>query len=143
MVEGEKNIYPTPVINDDNAFLYEGFEHKELRIQKCNGCSALRFPPSPMCPHCGAMDWDYIVSSGDGFVYSYTVHHHPPIPPLETPHPVVLVELTEGIRFLAGIRNTPIENIKIGMRVALTFFECGSGHTMPVFEPADLMQGSL
>lgn len=128
--------YPRPLINQDNAFLYEGFEQAELRIQQCSECHQLRFPPGPMCLNCQSMMWTVVCANGKGHVHSFTVQHHPPIPPFQVPHAVVLVDLEEGIRFLASIRNVSIDDIFIGMEVELDFHELEPGFKLPVFRPA-------
>src|SRR5215831_17515725 len=43
-----------PVVTPDTAFFWQGTARHELRIQRCGGCGALRHPPGPMCPACGA-----------------------------------------------------------------------------------------
>jgi len=43
-----------PVVTADTAFFWDGTARGELRIQRCGGCGALRYPPGPMCPACGA-----------------------------------------------------------------------------------------
>ena len=47
---------------------------------------ALRHPPGPMCPRCQSLEWDSLVASGRGHVYSFVVMHHPQFPPFEYPH---------------------------------------------------------
>jgi len=70
-----------PLITPDTAFFWEGTAVGELRIQRCVTCGALRHPPGPMCPACGeAADGGYTVAAGTGEVFSYVVHHHPPVP---------------------------------------------------------------
>ena len=62
-------------------------------IERCGGCGALRHPPGPACPRCGATRPEYLVASGRGKVYSYVVHHHPPVPGRDLPIVIALVEL--------------------------------------------------
>ena len=69
---------PRPAQSHDNAFFWEGVAAGELRIQRCTSCKALRHPPGPMCSRCHSLDWDAIVSSGRGQVFSYVVAHHRP-----------------------------------------------------------------
>jgi uncharacterized OB-fold protein len=133
---GSAPRFPRPVILDYVAFLYEGFNRKELRIQYCDQCGRHRHPPSPLCPHCHSVKWTAKPTSGRGRVYSYTVQYHPPIPPHETPHPVVLADMDEGFRFLAAMRGVALDAICIGMPVAVGFVELESGFTLPVFRPA-------
>ena len=73
------------MVNRDNEFFLEGTAAGELRIQKCAACGALRHPPGPMCPRCQATDRGYDLPPGRGTVYSYVVHHAPPVPGKELP----------------------------------------------------------
>ncbi|MBU1802558.1 MAG: hypothetical protein KKA97_10065, partial [Actinobacteria bacterium] len=43
-----------PMVNRDSQFFWDGTAVGELRIQSCNACASLRFPPGPTCPDCGA-----------------------------------------------------------------------------------------
>ncbi len=43
---------------------WDGTAAGELRIQRCGGCGALRHPPGPMCPACGAARPGYLVAAG-------------------------------------------------------------------------------
>ena len=86
-----------PLVTPDTAFFWAGTAAGELRIQRCGGCGALRHPPGPMCPSCGhARDGGYVVAAGTGEVFSYVVHHHPPVPGKQLPMVVALVQLTGG-----------------------------------------------
>jgi len=105
---------PAPAMNEDTRFFWEGIARGELLIQRCASCKALRHPPQPMCAACRSLDWDTVVSSGAGEVYSYTVHHHPPMPGFEMPYTVALVALDEGVRMLATIARGEVQ---IGTRV--------------------------
>jgi uncharacterized OB-fold protein len=114
-----------PCSNQDFDFFYAGLEQKVLLAQKCSGCAKLRNPPCPICPDCGSFDWTAQPLSGRGTVYSYMVHHHPPLPTFDTPHPVVLVELEEGIRMLGALRTDDREALAIGAPVTIDFIRRG------------------
>lgn len=60
--------------------------------------------------------------SGVGSIFSYMVHHHPPMPGFQTPHPVAVIALDEGIRFVAAMDGTAPEALKIGLPVQAEFF---------------------
>ncbi len=92
-----------PVISPDTAFFWAGTAVGELRIQSCRDCGALRHPPGPMCMDCGSPNPKYVVAAGTGEVFSYVVHHHPPVPGKRLPIVIALVELTEGVRVLAEL----------------------------------------
>jgi uncharacterized OB-fold protein len=110
---------PRPQVNRDTAYFWEGTAAGELRIQECGGCGALRHPPGPMCPRCGATRPGYVVASGRGEVYSFVVHHHPPLPGREVPFVVALVELEEGVRVLGELRGAAPGEVRIGAPVVL------------------------
>jgi uncharacterized OB-fold protein len=124
---------PEPPINRDNQFFWDGTLEGELRIQRCASCKALRHPPGPMCPHCRSLDWDYIVASGRGTVYSHVTHHYPPMPQFGSPHNVVLVALEEGVRFVSNLLDVASDDIEIGMPVSLTFTKINDGYVLPQF----------
>ncbi len=120
--------YPLrPAINRDSQFFWDGVQAGELRIQKCADCGTLRHPPGPMCPACHSLERTYVVASGRGEVYSYVVHHHPPVPGRTTPFVVAVVELPEGVRVVGNILGVDPAEVRIGMPVELGFQEVGSG----------------
>ena len=112
---------PRPTWDRDSAFFWEGLEAGELRVQRCTGCQALRHPPGPMCPHCNSLDWDWLVSAGRGEVFSFVVHHHPPIPGLDPPCTIALVELEEGTRLLANLDGIAPGAVEVGLPVEVEF----------------------
>lgn len=127
---------PRPAINQDTAFFWEGVRRGELLIQRCAGCGRLRHPPRPACPWCRSLEWGSVPSSGRGEVYSYVVHHHPPIPGFEVPYVVALVQLAEGTRLVAGLVDSPPEGVRIGMPVRVRFVAVDDDLTLPMFGPA-------
>ena len=126
---------PQPPINLDNAFFWDGVAAGELRIQRCAGCATLRHPPRPMCGACQSTNWDTIVSSGRGEVYSYAIHHHPQLPGIELPLVVILVALEEGVRFVSTLTGAGPDEVHIGMPVELSFENAGDDLTLPLFRP--------
>jgi uncharacterized protein len=122
-----------PVVNRDTAFFWEGTAAGELRVQRCGACRALRHPPGPMCPRCGATDPSYVVASGRGEIYSYVVHHHPPVPGRDLPFVVALVELEEGVRVLGELQGVEPERVRIGMPVEVAFDRIDGELTLPAW----------
>lgn len=133
---------PRPVINRDTRFFWDGVDARELRIQRCGSCHQLRHPPGPMCPYCRSTDMDWVVASGRGIVYSHAVHHHPPLPGVELPHTVVLVELEEGVRLLSEVAGMSHRDVQVGMPVELVWKAVDGpdagpdGLVVPAFAPA-------
>ncbi len=128
---------PRPTMNRDSAFFWEGVEEGELRIQRCSACQELRHPPRPMCPRCQSLDWDYALSSGNGEVYSFIVHHHPPVHGFETPFAIAVVELEEGTRIVGNLPGVPPEKVQVGMPVEVAFVQIDNEWTLPQWRPRE------
>jgi hypothetical protein len=131
-----------PPASPDTAFFWAGTAAGELRIQECGQCGARRHPPGPMCPQCGAAqrpaggEPGYVVAAGTGTVYSYVVHHHPPVPGKTLPLVIALAELPEGVRVLAGMPGTDPAGVEVGMPVRIGFERIDDELTLPVWHPA-------
>lgn len=131
----QKPSHSAPLSNRDFDFFYEGLENQRLLIQRCGDCQALRSPPSPACTKCGSTNWAPVQARGTGTIFSYTVHYHPPLPGFETPHPVGVIDLDEGVRVVAGLETIPAARIKIGMPVAVEFIRRGDVASFRFREP--------
>lgn len=123
---------PRPAMTRDSEFFWQGVEQGKLLIQKCADCGELRHPPGPMCPQCQSLEWDAVEAAGGGTIYSFVRHHHPHIPPFEVGHPIVLVELDEGVRIVADLIGAS-NNIAIGQRVQVEFTKVDDDLTLPQF----------
>jgi uncharacterized OB-fold protein len=123
---------PRPSLNQDVEFFWSGVASGQLLAQRCDGCQSLRHPPGPGCPTCGSREWTAEELSGRGEIYSFVRHHHPNIPPFEPGHPVVLVELDEGVRIISELDDSNQE-IRIGQRVEVRFDTVEEGLTLPRF----------
>jgi uncharacterized OB-fold protein len=121
-----------PVISRDTEFFWEGTRQGELRLQTCNSCGLLRHPPGPVCPSCHAMDRGYVVASGRGTIFSFLVHHAPQMPGRELPVTIALVELEEGVRFVADVRGNP-EGLAIGDPVVVGWDRVDDELTLPIW----------
>lgn len=128
---------PRPTMNQDSAFFWEGTLAGELRIQRCAECGRLRHPPGPMCPTCNSLEWDSVVASGRGEVYSFIVHHHPPVYGLETPFAVAVVALEEGTRIVGNVVGRDPSEIEVGMPVEVRFVPVDGEWTLPQWQPRE------
>lgn len=125
-----------PMKNRDTAFFWDGTDIGELRIQTCNACGHLRFPPGPACPDCGALDRDHLVASGRGTVFSYVVHRHPPVPGRELPILIGLIDLEEGVRMVGELVGLEPEDVTIGMPVRVDYRRIDDDLTLPIWRRA-------
>ena len=122
-----------PVVTADTAFFWDGTARGELRIQRCGGCGALRHPPGPMCPACSDDKPEYLLAAGTGEVYSYVVHHHPPVPGHQAPFVVALVQLTEGVRMVGELLGVHPDQVCVGMPVRAEFVKVDGELTLPAW----------
>jgi uncharacterized OB-fold protein len=127
-----------PLVTPDTAFFWEGTALGELRIQRCPACGALRHPPGPMCPACGTPgDGGYVVAAGTGEVFSYVVHHHPPVPGKKLPMVVALVQLPEGVRMVGEMPSVHPDRVRIGLPVHVAFAPVDDELVLPTWRPAE------
>lgn len=110
-----------PCSNHDFDFFYRALEEKRLAVQRCCTCGALRGLPSPGCGECGSLDWQEQTLSGEGIVFSYVIHYHPPLPGFASPHPVVLVDMDEDVRMIGAMDGIPVDQVAIGQKVKVAF----------------------
>jgi uncharacterized OB-fold protein len=124
------------MINRDSAYFWDGTHEKELRIQSCGACGALRHPPGPSCPECGAFERTHVVASGLGTVFSFVVHRHPPVPGKELPIVLALVDLDEGVRMVGEVPSSDEHgepDLAIGDRVQVDWQVVDDELTLPVW----------
>ncbi len=126
---------PRPSMDGDSAFFWEGVDKDELRIQRCTSCGGLRHPPRPMCPTCNSLEWDTVVSSGRGEIYSFVVHHHPPVYGFETPFAIALVELAEGTRIVGNVLGIDPADVRVGLPVDVSFVSVDGQWKLPQWRP--------
>jgi uncharacterized protein len=124
---------PTP----ETAHFWEGTRQGEVRLQRCDACRHVYFPPRPFCPGCAHRKVSVIQASGRGTLHSYVIHHRP-APGFEPPYSIAVVELEEGPRMMTNIVNTPQtpEALRLDMPVRVVFRRLTDTITLPLFEPA-------
>ena len=125
---------PPPIPDEDSQPFWDYCKAGELRAQHCTRCSALRYPPRPICAECGSFDFDWQRLSGLGEVFSYTVTHQAIHPALEglTPHTAILVRLDEGLLMTSNLEDAPAP-VEIGQRVEVVFEPTTDEITLPKF----------
>jgi uncharacterized protein len=120
--------------DSDSRPYWEGLAQGELRIQRCKNCAKAVFYPRAICPHCYSDQLEWIVASGRGTIYTYTVAHQAFGPfAADVPYVVALVELEEGVRMISRVIDAPRERVTVGAPVMVTFSEIGEGLTLPYF----------
>lgn len=114
-----------PASSKDTQFFWDGVKAHELRIQK-RADGSLQHPPVPAVWQDAKKDVapsDYLVSGGNGTVFSFVVHHAPKVPGRILPFVIALVELDEGVRMLGELRGVDTARVEIGMAVRATYLD--------------------
>ena len=130
---------PLPQPTPETHHFWDGTRAGELRLQRCEPCRHVYFPPRPFCPKCGAREVSVIQASGRGHLYSYVINHRPP-PGFEddAPYAIAVVELEEGPRMMSNlvdVEQTP-EALQLDMALEVTFEQVTDEITLPKFRPA-------
>ena len=76
-------------------------------------------------------------SAGRGTVYTYTVLHAGPSAGFPVPSVLAIVDVDEGYPMLSSVVGCPPADVRIGMRVDVSFEELTDEINLPVFRPAD------
>jgi uncharacterized OB-fold protein len=94
-----------------------------LEAVRCNDCGKVLYPPRQICPECKSQSFTPTTLPRDGKVVTYTVVRVPPAGfTEETPLPIALVELENGVRLMVQIADVADpEQLSIGMPVRLEF----------------------
>ena len=121
-----------PASSKDTQFFWDGVNAHELRIQR-RPDGSLQHPPVPAVWQDKNAPIDYVVSSGNGTVYSYVVHHAPKVPGRSLPFVIALVELDEGVRMLGELRGVDPSEVQIGMPVRATYIDFPDSDISPAW----------
>jgi len=97
--------------------------------KKCQKCGFVQYPMRRVCLNCRTKDEmeDYRLSDW-GEIFSYTREYYIPVPPLNPPMAMVVVDMEGGGRMCIQMTDHEFEEVKIGNKVRLTYrkiFEYG------------------
>lgn len=138
MASEPKYKKPVPHVDEESKGFWEACQRHELYLQKCGGCGTVRYYPRALCPACLSDDTAWVLSSGKGTVYTYTVTFQNQSAGFreEVPYVLAYVELEEGARMLSNIVGCPPDAVHIGMPVEVVFDDVTAEITLPKFRPA-------
>jgi uncharacterized OB-fold protein len=122
----------------------------EFRLQCCDACGLIRYPPTTACPWCANPGAHWVAVEGEGTVHSYTEIHHAIQPAFKphVPYLVLLVELNtqrgvptphEALRVVGNLTNPDgtlaprdiVESVGIGSAVKMVFTDVAPGLSLP------------
>jgi hypothetical protein len=128
---------PVPRIDEESKGFWEACQRHELYVQRCRRCRAYRYYPRAVCAACLSDDTEWVLSSGKGSVYTYTVTYQNQAPGFreELPYVLAYVELEEGVRLLTNVVGCAPEEVCIGLPVEVVFEDVTADVTLPKFKP--------
>lgn len=128
---------PLPVPTPETQHFWDGTRAGELRLQRCDACSAVYFPPRPFCPECSSRLVSVFAASGRATLHSYVINQRPH-PAFTAPYSIAIVELEEGPRMMSNIIGCPQtpEALELDMPLNVVFEKQNDDITLPLFEPA-------
>lgn len=132
-----------PAIDDLSRPFWDGCRYRTLTVQRCASCRKLRYPISPVCPHCLGREWRWEPLSGSGTVYTFVVFRHAYNDAWSdrVPYTVAIVELEEGVMMIGNITGIAPEEVTVGMPVRVEFEWVTPEVAIPVFVPAPPTSG--
>jgi len=136
-MDDKKYKKPLPRIDEESKGFWEACQRHELYVQRCRACGRRRYYPRAVCPACLSSNTEWVLSSGRGTVYTYTVTYQNQAPGFRDDLPYVLayVELEDRVRILTNIVGCAPDDVKIGMPVEVLFDDVTPEVTLPKFKP--------
>ena len=125
---------PTP----ETQHYWDGTREGELRLQRCDDCKQVYFPPRPFCPACASRSVSVFKASGKATLHSYVINHRS-MPGFTAPYAIAVVELEEGPRMMTSIVDTPQtpEALVLDMALSVVFEKASEEITLPKFKPVE------
>jgi uncharacterized OB-fold protein len=130
-------VRPVPVPDSDTQPFWDACRQHKLKVQWCDSCDTLRFPPACICYRCRSYAHHWHELPGTGTIYSWVVVVHPVLDSFaaEVPFAVALIDVAAGVRIPTRLVNLDPKSIYEGMPVQVTFDDSNADFTLPLFEP--------
>ena len=128
---------PVPQPTPETRHFWDGTRAGEIRLQRCDECSTVYFPPRPFCPDCSSRSVSVFRASGRAKLASYVIKQRPH-PAWDGPYSIALVELEEGVRMMTNVVGCPQtpESLVLDMPLEVTFEKLTDEITLPLWKPA-------
>ena len=133
MSQHANKFLPSP--RPGTVAFWEGCKRHQLLLQKCTQCETQQFYPRMICSTCSARSLDWVESSGNGTVLTWTIVRHPVSEAYadDVPYVIALIKLQEGPTMMSQIIDCDPESVQSGMRVEVSFQDWTDEISMPVF----------
>ena len=128
---------PLPTPTPETQHFWDGCQAGELRLQRCDDCRDVYFPPRPFCPKCSSRSISVFPASGRATLHSYVINYRPH-PAWSEPYAIAAVRLEEGVVMMSNIIDCPQtpEALLLDMPLQVMFVAQSDAITLPLFKPA-------
>ncbi len=132
-----KSKIPVPKPTPETIHFWEGAKSGELKLQRCDDCDEVYFPPRPFCPVCSSKKVSVFAASGRALLHSYVINQREH-PAFDGPYAIAIVALEEGPRMMTNIVNVPQtpEALILDMPLEVVFEPLTDEISLPYFQPA-------
>ena len=114
---------------------FETLRAGRIELQVCPDTGRLVFYPRTVSPYGGAPLTKWREISGNGVVYSTTAIRQKP--ERGGDYNVALIDLDEGVRMMAQVRDLPADQVRIGMRVRADIEQRDGENPLIFFLPSE------
>ena len=135
MVNHSQKNFPVPT--KETAAYWDGCRNHKLLIQQCTICGKYQFFPRIICTGCMSSQVEWVQSSGQGKVVSFTIMHRPisEAYAAEAPYVIALIKLDEGPTMMSNIVQLDPNKVFVGMKVEVVFEDWSEEISIPKFRP--------
>lgn len=129
------HLKPLPEPTQESQPYWDALSEGRLMLQSCGACGKVRHYPRPLCDACYSFDVRWIEAKGTGAVHSWTVTHHAFNPSFKAdlPYVLVTVDLPEGVRMQAPLRDPDLNGLRIGLPVRVIVELANDELALPAF----------
>ena len=129
------HLKPLPEPTQESQPYWDALSEGRLMLQSCGACGKVRHYPRPLCDACYSFDVRWIETKGTGTVHSWTVTHHAFNPGFKAdlPYVLVTVDLPEGVRMQAPLRDPDFNDLRIGLPVRVIVELANDELALPAF----------
>jgi uncharacterized OB-fold protein len=130
---------PLPTPGKLTAPYWEAAKNHEFKLQKCDECGHIWFPPAVCCPQCLSESFTWTAMSGRAQIWSWIdmwqMYYRGFAD--ERPYTVAYVELEEGPRLMSSIVGLVGSELRVGMPLEVVFDDVTDEITLPKFRSAE------
>lgn len=117
----------------------------EFRLQRCDACTHISWPPTTACERCGGDELDWELLLGEGTLASWCTFERAYYEEISVPWDTILVALVEGPLFISNPVGFTNDDAALGMPVRVRFLDCeddAGPFRLPVFEGAGAQEST-